>query len=102
MKQFKIFLVCLLLVSVTAAFAAKGNKATLISSSSGDIVLRFEVNDYDFENVITPNGQAKKLLAAKTGRMLEKGAPDLAKLTASMMIPDEADMQVEVLNSSFT
>lgn len=101
MKKFKIFLVCLLLVSVTAAFAAKGNKATLISSSSGDIVLRFEVNEYDFENVITPNGQAKKLLAANTGRMLVKGAPDLAKLTTSVMIPDEADMQVEVLNSSF-
>ncbi len=102
MKQFKIFLVCLLLVSVTAAFAAKGNKATLISSSSGDIVLRFEVNQYDFENVITTKGQASKLLAPKTGRMLKKGAPDLAKLTASVIIPDDAEMQVKVLNSSFT
>lgn len=101
MTKFKILLVCLLLVSVTFTSAAKGNKATLISSSSGDIVLRFEVNDYDFENVITTKGQASKLLAPKTGRMLIKGAPDLAKLTASVIVPDDAEMQVKVLNSSF-
>ena len=102
MTKFKVLLVCLLLVSVTFTFAAKENKATLISSSSGNIVLKFEVNDYDFENVITTKGQASKLLAPNSGRMLVKGAPDLAKLSASVMIPDDAEMQVEVLNSSFT
>ena len=102
MKQFKLLLVCLLLVSVTAASASKGNKTTLISSSSSEIVLKFEVDTYDFENVTTPNGQAKKLVAAKTGRILEKGAPGLIKLAASAMIPDGAEMKVDVLNSSFT
>lgn len=102
MKRFKFLLVCLLIVSVTTVFASKGNKAALISSTADEIVLRFEVNAYDFENVLTPKGQAKKLLAPKTGKTLEKGAPEVAKLTASVIVSDEAEMKVEVLDSSFT
>ncbi|UCH93219.1 MAG: PKD domain-containing protein [Candidatus Aminicenantes bacterium] len=102
MKKFKFLLVFLVLFSVTFSFAAKKNGATLISSSADEVVLRFEVNTYDFENVLTPKGQAKKLLAPKTGITLKKGAPEVAKLTSSVIIPDEAEMRVDVLNSSFT
>lgn len=102
MKKLKFLLVCLLLVSVTTMFATKENKVTLISSSSDEIVLKFEVNVYDFEDVLTPKGQAKKLLATKTGRILKKGAPDVTKLTSSIIIPDEADMKIEIMDSSYT
>jgi PKD repeat protein len=90
------------LLSVTLAFGAKGNKVTLVSSSPDGTILTFEVNDYRFKNVKTGNGNAKELVAPDTGKILEKGAPGLLKLTASVIIPDEEKMRVEVTDSAFT
>jgi PKD repeat protein len=102
MKTFKFLLVCLLLVSVSLAFGAAGNKVTLVSSTQDETVLKFEINSYQFKNVKTGNGNAKELIAPDTGKILEKGAPGLLKLTASVIIPDEEEMRVEVVDSAFT
>jgi PKD repeat protein len=90
------------LVSVTLVFGAKGNKVTLVSSSPDGTILTFEVNEYRFKNVKTGNGNSKELVAPDTGKILEKGAPGLLKLTASVIIPDEEKMRVEVIDSAFT
>jgi PKD repeat protein len=100
MKMFKCLVVFFLLVTVTTAFAAK-NEVTLISSSPDGIVLQFGVTAYDFEKVKTPNGQEKVVVAPNTSWILKAGAPDLKKMSASVIIPDEAQMQVEVLESEF-
>ena len=102
MKRFKFLLVCLLLLSVTLAFGAKGKKVTLVSSSPDGTVLTFEVNEYRFKSVKTGNGNAKELVAPDTGKILRKGAPGLLKLTASVIIPDQEKMRVEVIDSTFT
>ena len=102
MKTLKVLLVCFLLLSVTAVFGAKDNKVTLVSSSPDVTVLNFETGSYHFKTVKTINGTAKELVAPDTGKILEKGVPGLAKLTASVIVPDEADMQVQVIDSTFT
>jgi hypothetical protein len=104
MKKLMCFSLCLLLVSVTFGFADQDsqNGAKLVSSTSNETVLEFEVNSYEFKTVKTAKGEAVELVVPKAGEFLQKGAPALAKLTASVVIPDEAEMKVEVIDSTFT
>lgn len=102
MKQIKFLVVFFLLISVGTLFAAQANKVKLLSSSADEIVLTFEINSYDFEAVNTPKGLSKKLNVPDSGKILKKGAPDLQKLVSSVMIPDQADMKVEVIDSRFS
>jgi PKD repeat protein len=101
MRKRTFFLLCLLLVSVTVAFAAKGNKVTLVSASPNEIVVKFQVNSYDFQRVQTPNGEELVLTAPTSSRILEKGAPDLTLLGTSVIIPDKGKMKVNVIDSKF-
>jgi hypothetical protein len=104
MKRIMCLWLCLLLVSVTFGFAGNDGKngAKLVSSLSDETVLIFEVNSYDFETVKTAKGEAVELVVPDAGKFLEKGAPGLAKLTASIVIPDEAEMKIEVIDFTFT
>lgn len=102
MKQCLCLLLSLLLVNVAVGLAEGGNGANLVSSTTGEVVLTFNVESYTFENVVTPRGAASNLIAPKTAKILEKGAPELSMLTAAVVIPDKAKMKVDVLNSSFT
>lgn len=101
MRKNSIVLVFLLTICLSITFAAKPNKAKLISETANEIVVKFEIGSYDFDNVQTPKGQSKKLIAPKTGKLLIEGAPELGKLTASVIIPDTADMTVEVIDSKY-
>lgn len=102
MKRMRFLVVFLLLFSVTAAFAAKSNSVTLVSSTSDETVLEFKMNAFSFKDVATKKGNSKKLEAADTGKMLRKGAPGVLKQVASIIIPDGAAMKVEVLDSTYT
>ncbi len=101
MKKFKVLAVILLAVCLTAAYGAKENKASLVSSTPDVTVLKFEVNSYDLRNVATPAGNAKVLDVPGAAKILVKGAPELSKLTAALVIPDQAKMKVEVIDSRF-
>ncbi|NIM16060.1 MAG: PKD domain-containing protein [Candidatus Aminicenantes bacterium] len=107
MKKLMCMMLCLLLVSITGMYAKKDkgsdfNGATLVSSNINETVLSFEINSYDFKNVKTPQGNAKELVAPGTGQFLVKGAPELLKSAAAIIIPDQARMKVEVIDSLFT
>jgi PKD repeat protein len=73
-----------------------------VSSNIEETVLTFEINSYDFNKVKTSEGNAKELVAPKTGKFLVEGAPELLKMAGSIIVPDELLMQVEVLDSHFT
>lgn len=104
MRKLTVLLVCLLVVGLTFTFAAKkgGNGAALGSSSGDDTVLKFDVRTYEFKKVSTPTGEANELVVPGAAKILKKGAPALVKLTASVIVPDEAEMKVEVVDSTFT
>jgi hypothetical protein len=79
---------------------APGQKL-LVSSSIDQSIIRFSVDGFLSSQVITPQGTALVISLENASRILQKGAPDLPKMTASVIIPDLADMQIEVLDAVY-
>lgn len=75
--------------------------AALISTSASGSVVSFSVDGFNIHPVNTPRGSAFTISVPEGTPLLEKGMPDLPKLTASLIIPDQADMQVRVVSSAF-
>jgi PKD repeat protein len=104
MRKFICLMLCLLLVSVTFGVAKNSkNKVKLVSSMPDKTatVLTFEVDSYNFKTVQTPEGEAVELDVPNAGRFLNKGAPALARLAASVIIPDKSKMKVNVMDTEF-
>ncbi|HLP60721.1 MAG TPA: C25 family peptidase propeptide domain-containing protein, partial [Candidatus Deferrimicrobium sp.] len=101
MKKFKCFV--LFFVCFGLAFAVFGaNKSKLISNSANDTVVTFTLDSYDFERVQTPQGEAVIVKAPHAGRIMEAGAPDLAKFSTAVIIPDRGKMGIEVIDGQYT
>ena len=56
---------------------------------------------FNLNQVTTPNGPAFTIEVDGATPILEKGMPDLPKLTASLIIPDQAKMEVHVVSSEY-
>lgn len=77
-------------------------RVELISSTTSTSVIHFSVDGFYLNEVKTPTGQAYTVSVGEGTQMLQSGAPDLPKLSASVIIPDMALMDVEVISSSYT
>lgn len=75
--------------------------STLISGSPSGSVVSFTVNGFNINPVSTPRGDAFTITVPGGTPIMAKGMPDLPKLTASLIIPDQAEMQVRVVSSEF-
>ncbi len=64
-------------------------------------IIQFHLNGYLKQEVITGKGNAYVIGLPGATPILTAGAPDLPKLTSSVIIPDLASMKVEVVSSSF-
>ena len=99
------FLKVAFFVFMSAGFInAQQNEISLIYSaadySSSKVLIN--VNDFTFENVNTPDGAAQKVIANSATPILKIGAPDLPKFSKSLIIPDLANMEVEILSDEYT
>lgn len=74
---------------------------TLISSTHETTTLNFKLNAYSLGEVTTSMGIVYVINAPNSSQILKKGAPALPKLTKSVIIPDKAEMQIEVISSNF-
>ncbi len=74
---------------------------TLISAANQSIVLRMEVPGFEKVPVTTPQGQAFLIRVEEGSPLLEAGAPDLVKLTASLAISPTEEMAVRVLSKQY-
>lgn len=107
MKKLRFLLVFMLLVTTAFMFAGNGtskvkkNNSKLVSNAPESIVFTFNVDDYNLERVKTPNGGEVVVTAAHGGRMLVKGAPDLAKLSTAVVVPDSGKMNVKIIDSKY-
>ena len=100
MKKFKCFVLFLVCLGLT--FAVSGaNKSKLISNSADDTVFTFNLESYDFERVQTPQGESLIVTAPHSGRIMEAGAPDLAKFSTAVIIPDHGKMGIEIIASHY-
>lgn len=74
----------------------------LISSNIETSTFTVKLDGYLQVPVQTNRGPAYVLGLDEATPVLEKGAPDLPKATASFVIPDKGMMQVEIVGSKFT
>ena len=107
----KSFLIFILLLSVMLTQATgwvniqsalpSAARVSLVSSDISTSVVHFSVDGFYLNEVKTPRGTAYTVSVGNASAMLIKGAPDLPKLAASVIIPDLARMDVEVISSSY-
>lgn len=77
-------------------------EVNLIVSDNQSSRVSFLVPGFEFIEVNTSEGTAFTLQLEDASPLLEEGAPDLLKLTTSLVIPDMAGMDVRVLSSDYT
>ncbi|NVO20946.1 MAG: T9SS type A sorting domain-containing protein [Bacteroidetes bacterium] len=77
-------------------------RTELISSDISTSIIHFSLDGYFLNPVNTPHGTEYTVSVDNSTHILQKGAPDLPKLTASVIIPDMALMNLEVVSSSYT
>ena len=108
MKQIYVFA---LLVAIVIPATAKewvplksGSKSGVetVVSDVNSTVLKATISGYYREGVTTENGNAFVISTLTSSPIMIKGAPDLGKFSASVIIPDMARMKVDVVSSSYT
>ncbi len=76
-------------------------KVTLLSDLSDKISLKFNLNEINFNEVVTDYGIAQTINSKKAPNIQEKGCPDLLYLTASVIIPELGNTSVEVIPGDY-
>jgi PKD repeat protein len=76
-------------------------KITLSFSNIDRSVVHFSIDGFNLKEVQTPRGTANTINLGESTPILIAGAPDLPKLTTSLIIPDLAEMGIRVVSSSF-
>ena len=76
-------------------------KISLVSSDLVQSRVQFTLAGFSLYEVTTPNGPAYSVNVKKGSPMEVAGAPDLPKLTISLVIPDNAGMEAVVVSSSY-
>jgi len=74
----------------------------LISSNVDRTIIKVSIDGFYTNEVMTPRGMAYTISVDNSTAILFGGAPDLPKVTTSMIIPDVAGMDVKVISSKFT
>ncbi len=111
MKSIK--LVLLLVVLYTTQIVAAGNwtpissttpkasQTTLISEQEDNITISFKVEGFYLNSVKTQLGEASVITLPNSAPIQEADQPDLPKLSTSIIVPDMALMDIEVVSSSY-
>jgi PKD repeat protein len=76
-------------------------KVRLVSSTIDNSVVNFSFGGFAMKEVQTPKGTAYSIRLGNSTPLLATGAPDLPKLTASLVIPDHGGMSAVILSSSY-
>lgn len=80
----------------------KPAKVNLISSNINNPQFSVKVEGYNSTTVNTPQGLQLVISLEGATPMLASGCPDLPKVTSSLIIPDNKQMEVQVSYSSYT
>lgn len=74
----------------------------VLSDKSYETIVDIKVGEIKQINVATPLGEATKVMLEQGTQLLQKGAPDLPKLSFSLSIPNDKNSSIEILESSYT
>ena len=110
MKQVSLFLIGVLIWSANFASGnwtkidnaqSPNTKVKLLNTTEDISVIQFNINGYKLHKVQTPNGVAFTVKIPDGAPMQIKGAPNLPRLSASLIIPNDKQMQAEVQYSDY-
>lgn len=73
----------------------------LIGSNVNTSTFSVELKGFNLNPVTTPRGEAYTVSVEEATPILEKGMPDLPKVTTSLIIPDKSNMEVVVVSSEY-
>lgn len=74
---------------------------SLLSDDGDQVGIRFQPGSMQQHAVTTPSGEAVTIITDKATPILKAGFPDLPKLTASIIVPDDKNMSVKVVASVY-
>jgi PKD repeat protein len=107
----RVFVLLLFLAFALAGFSTQWIPVTsgkpvaaahqLISSTIDQSTVRFSLGGFYLEPVETPRGDAFVPRVEGGSYLLEAGAPDLQKLTSTLVIPDLAGMELRIISSEY-
>lgn len=97
----KIFISFFLLLAANAIIAETTTTIQLLGTDNGVSTIEFRPAEPVFRNVTTPAGTSQIVSIDNGTPLLIEGAPDLQKLSSSLIIPDQAKMEVNVVSSSY-
>lgn len=110
MKLPRMLWILLLIIPVTgfaserielSALSGSDLSATVLESSDEQIVVRFDVNAFE-KDIINIDGGDYTIFGCEGASMhLNAGEPSLPRLCRSIIIPDDAEMEIEVLDSHY-
>ena len=97
----KIITLISMLVVTIATVAETSSTIKLLNEDNGVSTIQFIPGSPKFRNVTTPSGVSQIVSIDNGTPLLIEGAPDLQKLTTSLIIPDQAKMQVAIVSSNY-
>lgn len=86
----------------TTLDAKEGGPVTLISSTTNESVIKIDVNAFSKKPVMVGQNNAFVIQTPNGVSIHKKGCPDIPKITISLMIPQNADMSYEIMDSKYT
>lgn len=100
MLKSRFFTLLICLFSTIGLIGQQNSSVQVISSIGGETVLHFTLGETQFKPVNTPKGRAFIVTAKDAVPILKSGAPDLQKITASIVIPDRGQTSIEIISST--
>ena len=109
MRWFRLWVTMLMVLPLMAMAAERielsaGNEgvtATVLESNDQRVVVRFDVNAFE-RNSVSINGETYFTLSCRReGVLLNAGEPALPRICRSVIIPDDAEMELEILAESY-
>ena len=82
-------------------FAKKTEYARVISSDIYSTIIEFSIDDFELIPVHTEQGNMHLVQFKNGASILKQGAPDIHKISRSIIIPDNKEMSIRVLSSEF-
>lgn len=88
-------------VNINSDIPVEASK-TLVSADQSGTTINFKLDGFFLNEVETPRGTAYTLKLENASPILIKSAPDLLKMTSSVLISDLGKMEVKVVSSEYT
>ena len=73
-----------------------------VNQSGNDIDVVYEINDYSESSVMIEGVQYSIFSIGDESNLLQKGKPDIPNICRSVIIPDTANMKVNVIKATYT